>query len=145
MEDLNGGGSGTRHVILKRCNASLSQSVFSCPVGDKIAPNRDYPYEGLYVLLDGDYWKFIDMLAFGARVGDRWLALEPKIVRASPWDSEYIYQADGLLARLKYHLFAAPGGAGVLDVSLQWRIGWRYDHCAGAFFRHTVHVRPVYS
>jgi hypothetical protein len=73
-------------------------------------------------LLDGDYWKFIDVLAFGARVGDRWLALEPKNVRASPWDSEYIYEADGLRARLKYHLFAAPGGAGILDVALRGKL-----------------------
>jgi hypothetical protein len=118
-EDLTGGGSRTRHIILKQCHASLSQSVFSCPIGEKIAPNRDYPYEGLYVLLDGDYWKFIDVLAFGVRFKDQWLALEPKVVRASPWDSEYIYEADGLVARLKYHLLAAPGGAGILDVALR--------------------------
>jgi hypothetical protein len=122
VEDLDGGGSRTRHVILKRPDASLSYSVFSCHIGDKIAPNRDYPYEGLFVLLDGDYWKFIDVLAFGARVGDRWLALEPKTVRASPWDCEYVYEADGLLARLKYHLFAAPGGTGVLDVALRGKL-----------------------
>ena len=118
-ENLDGGGSRTRHVILKRRHASLSQSVFSCPVGDKIAPNRDYPYEGLYVLLDGDYRKFIDVIAFGVRLGDRWLALEPKSVRASPWDCEYSYQADGLSARVSYFLFEAPGGAGVMDVSLR--------------------------
>jgi hypothetical protein len=118
-ENLDGGGSRTRHVILKRRHASLSQSVFSCRIGDKIAPNRDYPYEGLYVLLDGDYWKFIDTIAFGVRTGDRWLALEPKTVRASPWDCEFSYQAEGLSARVKYFLFEAPGGAGVMDVSLQ--------------------------
>ncbi|HEY3273669.1 MAG TPA: hypothetical protein VGJ92_07910 [Methanocella sp.] len=118
VEDLEGGGSRTRHVILKRSGASLSQSAFSCRIGDKIAPNRDYPYEGLYVLLDGDNWKFIDVFAFGACIGDRWLDLKPKIVRASPWDCEYTYEADGLLARLKYRLFAVPDGAGILDVSL---------------------------
>jgi hypothetical protein len=118
-EDLDGGGSRTRHIILKRCHASLSQSVFSCRIGDKIAPNRDYPYEGLYVLLDGDYWKFLDAIAFGVRLGGRWLALAPDEVRASPWECEYSYNAEGLKALVSYYLFEAPGGAGVMDVALQ--------------------------
>src|SRR5512147_349664 len=86
VENLEGGGSRTRHVILKRRHASLSQSVFSCRIGEKTAPNRDYPYEGLYVLAGGDYRKFIDTVAFGVRAGDEWLALAPEAVRASPWE-----------------------------------------------------------
>jgi hypothetical protein len=119
VENLDGGGSRTRHVILKRRHASLSQSVFSCRIGEKIAPNRDYPYEGLYVLSDNDYWKFIDTLAFGVRAGDQWLALEPKSVRASPWDCEYAYEADGLSARVDYYLYDARGGAGIMNVTLR--------------------------
>jgi hypothetical protein len=118
-EDLNGGGSRTRHIILKRHHASLSQSVFSCRIDGRIAPNRDYPYEGLYVLLDGDYWKFLDAIAFGVRLRDRWLTLAPVNVRASPWDCEYSYHAEGLTAIVSYYLFEAPGGAGVMDISLQ--------------------------
>ncbi len=118
VENMDGGGSRTRHVILKRLHASLSQSVFSCHIGNKIAPNRDYSYEGLYVLLDGDYWKFIDALAFGIRIGNNWISMKPKNVRASPWESEYSYDADGLSARVTYYLYDAPGGTGIMDISL---------------------------
>jgi hypothetical protein len=119
VENLDGGGSRTMHAILKRHQASLSQSAFSCSMGDKIAPNRDYPYEGLYVLLDGDYWKFIDAIAMGIRVGGKWLAMMPDTVRASPWECEYSYKADGLRAKVTYYLYDAPGGAGVMNISLK--------------------------
>jgi len=43
--------------------ASWSQSVFSVSFKDlseKIIPNRDYPYEGLSVLIEGENFHFLD-------------------------------------------------------------------------------------
>jgi hypothetical protein len=118
VEDLDGGGSRTRHVILKRRYASLSHSAFSCRVHEKIAPNRDYPYEGLFCLSGGDNWKYIDMIALGLRTEGEWMALKPKAVRAWPWKCEYSYEGDGVSAIVSYYLYEAPGGAGVVNVSL---------------------------
>jgi hypothetical protein len=118
VEDLSGGGSRTCHVILKRPYASLSMSAFSCSVHGKMAPNRDYPYEGLCCLAGGDQWKFIDAVGLGIMVKDRPATLEPVSVRASPWDVEYTYEADGLTARVRYYLFDAPGCAGIMHVRL---------------------------
>ena len=53
----------TKHLVLKRPQALWSQSVFSVPFGDlseKIVPNRDYPYEGLSVLIRGENSHFLD-------------------------------------------------------------------------------------
>ncbi len=119
VENLDGGGSRTRHVILKRRYASLAHSAFSCRVYEKIAPNRDYPYEGLYCLSSGDNWKFIDMIALGLRVDGEWMRLEPGSVRAWPWKCDYSYEGDGVSAIVSYYLYEAPGGAGVVDVSLR--------------------------
>ncbi|OPY29339.1 MAG: hypothetical protein A4E28_00937 [Methanocella sp. PtaU1.Bin125] len=121
VEDMDGGGSRTHHVILKRRYASLAQSAFSCRIHDKIAPNRDYPYEGLFCLSGSDNWKFIDTIALGLRRGEEWLTLSPEAVRAWPWKCEYVYGADGISATAAYYLFEADGGAGVMDVSLKGR------------------------
>ncbi len=119
-EDLCGGGSRTRHVILKRRSASLSFSVFSCPVHDKIAPNRDYSYEGLFAMNNGDYWKYVDTIALGVRSGGRPLKMTPAAVKASPWSCEYSYEADNLVVRAQYYLDkASEGASGNLDVRIE--------------------------
>ncbi len=119
VEDLDGGGSRTRHIILKRRYASFAQSAFSCQICEKIAPNRDYPYEGLFCLSEGDNWKYIDTIAIGLRMEGEWIALKPKTVRAWPWKCEYSYEGDDVSAIVSYYLYEAPGGAGVVGVSLQ--------------------------
>ena len=121
VEDLKGGGSRTRHLILKQRHASLSQSVYSCMIGEKIAPNRDYPGEGLSCLIDGDYWKFIDTIALGCILDDRWLKLEPAEVIASPWECKYLYDAEKLKATVTYYVSDAPGGTGAVDVAVGGR------------------------
>ncbi len=47
----------TRHLILKRPQASWSQSVFSVPLGEKIVPNRDYPSDAILLafIAAGEY------------------------------------------------------------------------------------------
>jgi len=85
----------TRHVIVKRTPASWSQSVFSVPFGDlseKIIPNRDYPYEGLSVLIEGENFHFLDGIAVGAKKGSRYIKLRAKKVTAFPWKIIYYYE-----------------------------------------------------
>lgn len=117
VEDMYGGGSRTRHIMLKRRNTTLTQSVFSCPIGNKIAPNRDYPYEGLFSVINGRYWKFIDTIAIGLNVKGKSIALDAASVRASPWDCTYTYKGEGLSLEATYFLYdTCHGSAGVLDV-----------------------------
>ncbi|MGC9444013.1 MAG: amylo-alpha-1,6-glucosidase [Candidatus Methanospirareceae archaeon] len=84
----------TRHVILKRPQASWSQSVFSVSVGEKIVPNRDYPYEGLSALLDGENYHFLDGLAMGVKQGDDYLKLAATAVTVSPWLASFTYRTE---------------------------------------------------
>jgi len=82
----------TRHVILKRPQASWSQSVFSVPFENKIIPNRDYPYEGLSVLINEENYHFLDGIAVGAKKGSRYIKLRAKKVTAFPWKMIYHYE-----------------------------------------------------
>jgi hypothetical protein len=117
VEDLYGGGTRTRHVILKRKHGALTQSVFSCPVLDKMAPNRDYPYEGLCAVLNGDNWKFIDAIAIGLKIRGKNVPLKPGPVKASPWAWEYSYDADGRALKVTYYLCEADGCLGYVAAS----------------------------
>ncbi|HMK46858.1 MAG TPA: hypothetical protein VK436_09550 [Methanocella sp.] len=119
-EDLYGGGSRSKHMILKRRSASLSQSAFSCNIYEKIAPNRDYPYEGLFAMIGGDYWKFIDTIALGIRTENKDVRLTPAIVKATPWSCRYEYEADGLTVSATYYLYDSKyGAAGRMEVELK--------------------------
>ena len=82
----------TRHVILKRPQASWSQSVFSVPFENKIIPNRDYPYEGLSVLINEENYHFLDGIAVGAKKGSRYIKLRAKKVTSFPWKMIYHYE-----------------------------------------------------
>ena len=93
VEDKN--PARTRHAIIKRPQASWSQSVFSVPFGDlseKIIPNRDYPYEGLSVLVNGENFHFLDGIAVGVKKGSRHIKLRTKKVTAFPWKMIYYYE-----------------------------------------------------
>ncbi len=89
LEDKN--PAITRHLILKRPQASWSQSVFSVPFGNKIIPNRDYSYEGLSVLINGENFHFMDGIAVGVKSGDEYVELHANKVVASPWKAIYYY------------------------------------------------------
>lgn len=112
VEDLYGGGTRTRHIILKRKHGAWAQSAFSCTLHDKISPNRDYPYEGLFAVIDGDNWKFIDTIAVGLKVGGKRVSLKPGPVWASPWGCEYTYMADDRVLKVGYYLSEADGCLG---------------------------------
>ncbi len=99
----------TRHVILKRPQASWSQSAFSVPFGDsleKIVPNRDYPYEGLSVLIEGENFHFLDGIAAGAKKGERYAKLLAKKVAVFPWKAIYYYEnkEEGVNLAISYYL-----------------------------------------
>ena len=107
IEDIN--PARTKHIILKRPKASWSQSVFSVPFGDsseKIVPNRDYPYEGLSVLIEGENFHFLDGIAVGAKKGSKYIKLRAKKVIASPWEMIYHYnnEEEGIRLAITYYL-----------------------------------------
>jgi len=104
----------TKHIILKRPQASWAQSVFSVPCGrhlEKLMPNRDYPYEGLSVMLSGENHHFLDGVAMGVRTERRnCVRLKPTKVVASPWKAIYFYEGDGgVRASADYYLMALRG------------------------------------
>jgi hypothetical protein len=75
---------------------SVYSSRFRLHENELVAPNRDYPYEGLLVHQDGENWKFIDCIAIGVRSEDgRPLPFDDAStdsVRVSPWEATYHYQ-----------------------------------------------------
>jgi hypothetical protein len=94
----------TKHALLKRPQASWSQSVFSVPLGEKIVPNRDYPYEGLSVLINGENIHFLDGIAVGVKKEGDYVELFSKKVIASPWKMVYSYEGEGVNLTTSYYL-----------------------------------------
>jgi hypothetical protein len=119
-EDGYGGGYRTRHVILKRRHASLAFSAHSRPLGDMVAPGRDYVAEGLCSFVGGESWKFIDAIAVGLKEGGAFRELKPLAVRACPWECIYSYSAGDTKLSISYYLLNAPyGGAGVMRARVE--------------------------
>ena len=95
------GYARNKRCVLMSPSAEWVQSVYSCQfeLNGKhfIAPNRDYPYEGLLVYQDGENWKFIDCVALALQRQDGSpipLALDPAspTVRINPWKATYCYK-----------------------------------------------------
>ena len=101
----------TKHAILKRPHASWSHSVFSVPLGNKVIPNRDYPYEGLSVLINGENIHFLEGVAVGAKIGGEYVKLAPKQVTVSPWKLTYYYEnaAEHVHLVTSYYLMKSEG------------------------------------
>jgi glycogen debranching enzyme len=79
-------------------SAEWVQSVcsFQFEVNGKtfIAPNRDYPYEGLVTYHGGENWKFIDCIALSLRRRNgSQIPLRASNVKISPWRVDYLYYA----------------------------------------------------
>jgi glycogen debranching enzyme len=100
----------TQHAIIKTPQASWSQSVFSVPFGNKIIPNRDYPYEGLSVLLNGENFHFLDGLAVGVKKDSEYIELVAKNVNVSPWEMIYSYEHKAEQVSLTAHYYVMRGG-----------------------------------
>ncbi|HUV03350.1 MAG TPA: amylo-alpha-1,6-glucosidase [Desulfobacteria bacterium] len=101
----------TKHAILKRPHASWSQSVFSVTLGKKVIPNRDYPYEGLSVLINGENIHFLEGIAVGAKIEGEYVKLAPKQVTVSPWTLSYYYDnaAEHVHLVTSYYLMKGEG------------------------------------
>ena len=72
------------------------QSVCSFPFEANgktfIAPNRDYPYEGLVAYHGGENWKFIDCIGLSLQLqSGGQIPLTPAKVKINPWRVEYQY------------------------------------------------------
>ncbi|RZN37628.1 MAG: hypothetical protein EFT35_05885 [Methanophagales archaeon ANME-1-THS] len=114
----------TRHAILKTPQASWSQSVFSVPFGNAIIPNRDYPYEGLSVLINGENYHFLDGLAVGVKKDGEYVALAAQNVTVSPWKMSYSYgnEAEHVNLAASYYLM---------------NIGPKHNGCTACFLLET--------
>ncbi|MBN1953761.1 MAG: hypothetical protein JW900_01815 [Anaerolineae bacterium] len=101
LENPDWGFARNRRCALMAPSAEWVQSIYSSiiEIDDKrlIAPNRDYPYEGLLVYQGGENWKFIDCVALGLQdpagkylpfVTDR----TRLAVRLNPWRVTYEYK-----------------------------------------------------
>lgn len=80
-----------RFTAVKNRGSSWSQSVFSTGVNGYILPNRDYPYQGLTSILEGEHWKFLDAIGLSVERGGERLDMEPEEVLVGPGTSEYVY------------------------------------------------------
>jgi len=87
-------------TVLKRPQATWSQSVFSVRSENLIAPNRDYRFQGLCTFSGNEYWKFLDAVFFGIKG----ITLEPKKVIVFPWKSVYQYSGKDVDIDVSYYL-----------------------------------------
>ncbi|MEM5778262.1 MAG: hypothetical protein QXD43_00790 [Candidatus Aenigmatarchaeota archaeon] len=87
-------------TVIKRHQGTWSQSIFSVKHENLIAPNRDYRYQGLNVMVGDEYWKFLDCIFFGIRGVD----LEPVKVIVFPWKSIYQYVGKNTKVDVEYYL-----------------------------------------
>jgi len=87
-------------TVIKRPQAAWSQSIFSVRNENLIAPNRDYRYQGLNVIVGDEYWKFLDCIFFGIKD----VVLDPVNVIVFPWKSIYQYVGKGIEVDVEYYL-----------------------------------------
>lgn len=90
-------------AVLKTLSASWSQSVFSANHKGFLAPNRDYPYQGLTALVGEENWKFLDALYFNTPE-----ELKAEKVLVDPWKTVYLYSPG---VKISYNLFEQREGA----------------------------------
>ncbi len=104
IEDPDWGYARNKRCVLMAPSAEWVQSVYSAQFelnGKKfIAPNRDYPYEGLLVHQNGENWKFIDCIALALEyAGGQGIpfVIDPAepLVNINPWRVTYCYKITG--------------------------------------------------
>ena len=108
----------TKHLILKRNYASWSQSVFSVPFSDKVVPNRDYPYEGLSLIVGGGNYHILDAIAVGLKK-DSFISLKPTKVIANPWRMTYLYEGEDESLVVSYYLLDVCSGGAAAHISIE--------------------------
>ncbi|HLC48226.1 MAG TPA: amylo-alpha-1,6-glucosidase [Candidatus Norongarragalinales archaeon] len=95
-ENPDWGYARSRRALLRTPNSEFSISAYSAAVGEFTIPNRDYPYEGLFAILGGENWKFLDGIAFCLKVAGKTAILRPGKVRIHPWKIRYSYLVEGM-------------------------------------------------
>ena len=86
-------GCLTRRALLRRPASEAGFSVFSCFVDGFAGPNRDYAWEGLTAIMDGEDWKFLDALLFRLVKNGEAAVLAPVKTEVWPWKAAYHYSA----------------------------------------------------
>jgi hypothetical protein len=163
IELLDWGYARNRRAVLMTTSAEWSQSVYSCQFESHgkrlIAPNRDYPYEGLLAHQDGENWKLIDCIGLGLRDGDGgYLAIRPEpdapAVTLDPWRVTYAYRArvatagdvQDLPLRVTYYLAAPTGPEASLGcVSIYIPGGPRSGRSLTLVLQPFLDIRHMYS
>jgi hypothetical protein len=87
-------------TVIKRPQATWSQSIFSVYHENLISPNRDYRFQGLNVVVGDEYWKFLDCIFFGIKD----TVLEPVNVITFPWKNIYRYVGEDVEVDVENYL-----------------------------------------
>ncbi|MCD6415001.1 MAG: hypothetical protein J7L23_05250 [Candidatus Diapherotrites archaeon] len=89
-------------TVLKNINGTWSQSVYSVNLNGFLAPNRDYPHQGLTAMMDGENWKFLDAIF----LRDENSKLKPDKVVVNPWKVVYKYSSRDAKLSVGYYIFS---------------------------------------
>ncbi|MFH1750891.1 MAG: amylo-alpha-1,6-glucosidase [Candidatus Micrarchaeota archaeon] len=103
-ENYDWGHGRTRRALLRSSDSEFSQSVFTATMDGFSIPNRDYPYEGLFAIIEGENWKFLDGAQFSLLHGGKRIDLKAASVRIFPWKAEYSYSITSQIASGKLHV-----------------------------------------
>jgi glycogen debranching enzyme len=137
-EDRDWAYGRTARAALLVPSAEWVQSVYTCEFdldGRRfLAPNRDYPYEGLLVHFHGENWKFIDAVAISVSTTDggplRLRYDDPATcVRVTPFQATYWYSFEevtttsGPVAPRLYVAYALDSRADAGTVTGRVKIG----------------------
>ncbi|MEK6843693.1 MAG: amylo-alpha-1,6-glucosidase [Candidatus Micrarchaeota archaeon] len=107
-EDPDWGYARNKRALLRTANAEFSQSVYSATLNGLVIPNRDYSYEGLFAVIDGENWKFLDGLAMGIKSNGAFFQLIPINVEVFPWKSVFHFAIENSSAKFSatYYLLS---------------------------------------
>ncbi|MFB6077091.1 MAG: hypothetical protein ABEK12_03100, partial [Candidatus Nanohaloarchaea archaeon] len=102
VEDPDWDYARTRFTAVRSPRSTWSQSVLSTDVDGYMVPNRDYPYQGLTTIVDGDLWKVLDGVGVAVERGGDRMVLEPDTVSARPAETVYRYQGEDATVTVTY-------------------------------------------
>lgn len=164
-ENPDWGYARNKRSVLMIPSAEWVQSLFSCNFTVNeipfIAPNRDYPYEGLMAYHEGENWKFIDCIAISLRCRDGSFLIcsaDPTstAIRVCPWTVTYRYRAsskeatngdEALSFSITYflHSFSRQNlVTGSIEISFE-NISDQYNNNVVLTIQPFVDIRHMYS
>ncbi|MCP8323418.1 MAG: hypothetical protein L6N96_04500 [Candidatus Methylarchaceae archaeon HK02M2] len=117
IEDSDWDFAKSKRVMLRKLGCEWSSSVFTVKINidghEFYIPNRDYPYEGLLSVVNGENWKFLDGVAFSL-FSDKALKLNAKFVEVNPWVARYVYDSDLGEFSVQYYLMPIKKGCSLI-------------------------------